>query len=264
MNPIIIKVTDEKGKPIIGRLVIIKGDKDKETGKTGEGGTLTVPETEVTEHHGIYILGYPDSTFGPKSQMTRAEAAAIFARLLAEKKDDAIEDHSATKFDDVPIESWYSGYVKYLSNFGVIYGTSEDTFAPNRAITRAEFVAMAVRFFDNYGDGNAEIMEQYVDFSDVSSGYWAAKYIKDAAIHGWIKGYEDGTFRADRNIARCEVVTIVNRLLDRVADQDYVDSHLRSLNTFTDMTKDHWAYYEVMESANAHTAHLNGSETWSK
>ena len=60
------------------------------------------------------------------------------------------------------------------------------------------------------------------------------------------------------------MVAIVNRLLDRVADQDYVDSHLRSLNTFTDMAKTHWAYYEVMESANAHTAHLNDGETWSK
>jgi len=263
-NPIIIKVTDQNGNPITDRLVIIKGDKDKETGRTNEEGTLTVPEAEVTEFHGIYILGYPDGTFGPARQMTRAEAAAIFARLLAEKKDDTIPTAATTKFSDVSANDWYSGYVKYLSNFGVIYGTGEDTFDPNRAITRAEFVAMAVRFFDNYGDGNAEIMEQYVEFSDVSSGYWAAKYIKDAAIHGWIKGYEDGTFRADRNIARCEVVAIVNRLLDRVADQDYVDSHLRSLNTFTDMKKDHWAYYEVMESANAHTAHLNGSETWSK
>ena len=263
-NPIIIKVTDQNGKPITDRLVIIKGDKDKETGRTNEDGTLTVPEAEVTEVHGIYILGYPDGTFGPARQMTRAEAAAIFARLLAEKKDDAIPTTATTKFSDVSDNAWYSGYVKYLSNFGVIYGTGEDTFAPNRAITRAEFVAMAVRFFDNYGDGNAEIMEQYVDFSDVSSGYWAAKYIKDAAIHGWIKGYEDGTFRADRNIARCEVVTIVNRLLDRVADQAYVDNNLRSLNTFTDMKKDHWAYYDVMESANAHTAHLNEGETWSK
>ena len=122
-----------------------------------------MPEAEVTEFHGIYILGYPDGTFGPARQMTRAEAAAIFARLLAEKKDDTIPYAATTKFSDVSANDWYSGYVKYLSNFGLIYGTGEDTFDPNRTITRAEFVAMAVRFFDNYGDGNAEIMEQYVE-----------------------------------------------------------------------------------------------------
>ena len=263
-HPIIIKVLDQNGRPITDRIIVIKGDKDKETGKTDENGTLTVPVTDVTERHGVYILGYPDGTFGPARQMTRAEAAAIFARLLAEKKDDAIPATATTKFADVSANAWYAGYVKYLSNYGVIYGTGNDTFAPDRSITRAEFVAMAVRFFDAYGNGNAKIMEQYAEFTDVSSGYWAAEYIKDAAIHGWIKGYEDGTFRADRNIARCEVVAIVNRLLDRVADQEYVDSNLRTLNTFTDMKKDHWAYYEVMESANAHIAHLNGSETWSK
>ena len=263
-HPIIIKVLDQHGKPIIDRVIVIKGDKDQETGKTDENGTLTVPVTDVTERHGAYILGYPDGTFGPAKDMTRAEAAAIFARLLAEKNGDSIASNATTKFADVSASAWFSGYVKYLNNYGVIFGTGKDTFEPNRSITRAEFVAMAVRFFDVFGDGNKAIMEQYAEFKDVSSGYWAAEYIKDAAIHGWIKGYEDGTFRADRNIARCEVVAIVNRLLDRVADQEYVDSHLRSLNTFTDMKKDHWAYYEVMESANAHTAHLNDGETWSK
>ena len=263
-NPIVITVTDQNGKPITDRVIVVKGDKDKESGKTNEDGTVTLPVTDETERHGVYIYGYPDGTFGPARSMTRSEAAAIFARLLAEKNGDTMATHAMTKFTDVPTNIWYSGYVKYLTNYGVIFGTGGDKFSPDRAITRAEFVAMAVRFFEAYGDGNAEIMAQYAEFSDVSSGYWAAEYIKDAAIHGWIKGYGDGTFQADRNIARSEVVTIVNRLLDRVADQDYVDNNLRTLNTFTDMKKDHWAYYEVMESANAHTAHLNGSETWSK
>ena len=100
---------------------------------------------------------------------------------------------------------------------------------------------MAARFFDVYGDGDEEIMEQYEGFDDVSDGYWAAEYIKDAAIHGWVEGYGDGTFRADDPIDRAEVVTIVNRLLAR-----------------------HWAYYNVLEAANAHTAILTAPETWDK
>ncbi len=77
---------------------------------------------------------------------------------------------------------------------------ASNTFAPNDAITRAEFTTLAVRFFDVYGDGNKATMEPYKDFDDVSDGYWAAAYIKAAAKSGWINGYEDGSFRADRNI----------------------------------------------------------------
>ena len=78
---------------------------------------------------------------------------------------------------------------------------------------------MAVRFFDVYGSGAEDIMEQYDGFDDVADGHWAAEYIKDAAIHGWVEGYGDGTFRADDPIDRAEVVTIVNRLLGREADE---------------------------------------------
>ena len=98
----------------------------------------------------------------------------------------------------------------------------------------------------------------------MADGYWAAQYIKDAAIYGWIKGYGDGTFRADQEITRAEVVTIVNRLLDRTADKAYLSSHTRDLNTFSDMEKTHWAYYVVMEAANAHIATFDEEEAWSK
>jgi hypothetical protein len=148
--------------------------------------------------------------------------------------------------------------VKYLANNGITYGKSKTIFAPNDAITRAEFTAMAVRFFEVYGDGSKEIMD------DVSSGYWAAEYIRYAAKHGWINGYGDGSFRADDEINRAEVVTIVNRLLGREADEDYIADNLRKLNTFPDVSRKHWAYYAVMEAANAHTAVLGESESWSK
>ena len=104
----------------------------------------------------------------------------------------------------------------------------------------------------------------YKDFNDVSNGYWAAAYIKAAAKRGWINGYGDGSFRADDEINRAEVVTIVNRLLGREADESYIADNLRKLNTFSDMSGKHWAYYAVMEAANAHTAILGDNETWSK
>ena len=264
-HQVTVIVTDHKKAPQQGKNVTVKGDLGQSAvGKTDKNGELTVPEVEQTERHGVYIVGYTDGTFGPSRSMTRAEAAAIFARLLAEKNGDTISTAANTKFADIPAHAWYSGYVKYLSNNGITYGKSKTIFAPSDAITRAEFTTMAVRFFDVYGDGDAEIMEQFSGFNDVSSGYWAAEYIKYAALHGWINGYGDGSFHADREINRAEVVTIVNRLLGREADEDYIADNLRKLNTFPDVSRKHWAYYAVMEAANAHTAVLGESESWSK
>ena len=260
-----VTVTDHKKNPQENRNIIVKGDLSQTAkGKTDQDGKLTVPEIEERERHGAYILGYTDGTFGPSRSMTRAEAAAIFARLLAEKNGDTISTAANTRFTDIPVHAWYSGYAKYLNNNGVTYGKSKTIFAPNDAITRAEFTTLAVRFFDVYGDGDAEIMEQYKDFNDVSDGYWAATYIKAAAKHGWINGYGDGSFRADDEINRAEVVTIVNRRLGREADEAYIADNLRKLNTFPDVSRKHWAYYAVMEAANAHTAILGDSESWSK
>lgn len=260
-----VTVTDHKKNPQENKNIIVKGDLSQTAkGKTDKDGKLTIPEIEERERHGAYILGYTDGTFGPSRSMTRAEAAAIFARLLAEKNGDTISTVANTKFTDIPAHAWYSGYAKYLNNNGVTYGKSKTIFAPDDAITRAEFATLAVRFFDVYGDGDAEIMEQYKDFNDVSDGYWAAAYIKAAAKHGWINGYGDGSFRADDEINRAEVVTIVNRLLGREADADYIADNLRKLNTFPDVSRKHWAYYAVMEAANAHTAILGDNESWSK
>ena len=260
-----VTVTDHKKNPQENKNIIVKGDLSQTAkGKTDQDGKLTVPEIEERERHGAYILGYTDGTFGPSRSMTRAEAAAIFARLLAEKNGDTISTAANTRFTDVPAHAWYSGYAKYLNNNGVTYGKSKTIFAPNDAITRAEFTTLAVRFFDVYGDGDAEIMEQYKDFNDVSDGYWAAAYIKAAAKHGWINGYGDGSFRADDEINRAEVVTIVNRLLGREADENYIADNLRKLNTFPDVSRKHWAYYAVMEAANTHTSILGDCESWSK
>lgn len=262
---ITVTVTDHKKVPQKNLTVIVKGDLEQSyRDKTDQKGQVTVPEIAQTERHGIYIEGYPDGSFGPERGMTRAEAATIFARLLAEKNGDNISTVARTKFDDIPAHAWYSGYVKYLNNHGVAYGKTKTTFAPDEAITRAEYTALAVRFFEVYGDGSAEIMEKYKSFDDVSEGDWAASYIQAAAKYGWVNGYEDGSFHPSRQITRAEVVTLTNRLLGRSADEVYVQEHLRQLNTFHDLSKRHWAYYEVMESANAHTAVLGKNETWNK
>ena len=264
-NRITVTVADNERRPQEGMTVIVKGDLgQRETGETDEDGKLTVPTVTESEYHGAYIVGYTNGTFGPEKDMSRSEAAAIFARLLADKLDEHIPSGSKVKFRDIAPSDWYAGYVQYLTGYGIAVGHGDGTYQGERPITRAEFTAMAVRFFDVYGDGAEEIMEKYNGFDDVENGHWAAEYIKDAAIHGWVEGYGDGTFRADDPIDRAEVVTIVNRLLGREADEVYIADNRRRLVTFPDVSPRHWAYYDVLEAANAHTALLTDPESWER
>lgn len=264
-NRITVTVTDQEREPQEDLTVTVKGDLgQKETGETDEDGKLTVPAVMESEYHGAYVVGYTDGTFGPDRDMTRSEAATIFARLLAQRNGERITAPTKTTFPDVPINAWYAGYVSYLARYGIAVGYTDGLFHGDEPITRAEFTAMAVRFFDAYGDGNPAIMEEYGGFWDVSPGHWAAGYIEDAARYGWVVGYGDGTFHADDEITRAEVVTIVNRLLGREADQEYIADNPRGLILFPDVSKSYWAYYDILEAANGHTASMQDAETWLK
>lgn len=194
--------------------------------------------------------------------MTRSEAAAIFARLLAAKDGDALYDNVHCSFSDVPKRAWYAGYVKYLETFDVLSGYVDGTFRPDSPITRAEFVTISVRFYRAYGIRITEEAEKLA-FSDVSRRHWAAGYIDEAAVNGWVLGYGDGTFAPDKPITRAEVVTIVNRVLSREADRAYIAANTGSVRTFPDVPGRHWAYYDVMEAANAHRSPVQeGAERW--
>ncbi len=263
-NRITVTVTDHERQPQEGLSVIVKGDLgQRESGETDEAGQLTVPEVAELETHGAYVVGYTDGTFGPGRSMRRSEAATIFARLLSQRLGEPITAPTTATFPDVPADAWYAGYVSYLTRYGVAVGYTDGLFHGDEPISRAEFTAMAVRFFDAYGDGDQEIMEDYQDFWDVSPGHWAAGYIEDAARHGWVVGYEDGTFQPEDEISRAEVVTIVNRLLGREADQDYIASGPRGLVRFPDVPSSHWAYYDILEASNHHEADVSGDpEVW--
>ena len=261
-NRILVTVTDHRKRPLAGIDVTVKDSQGQSAGgETDKDGKLVVPAGKA--RHSAYIVGYPDGTFGPGRTMTRAEASAIFARLLAEKKEEKIPAAAYTRFRDVPFASWYSGYVQYLGGYGVVVGRTGGVFAPDAPITRAEFTAMAVRFLAAYGTEKTALFNDYF-FYDVAASDWSASYIQEAALHGWVIGYGDGTFRGEVPISRAEAVTLVNRLLEREADEAYIEKNLRSLYTFVDLGKNHWAYWAVMEAANAHTAKTSNPEAWSK
>lgn len=174
----------------------------------------------------------------------------MLARLLAEDKGEYI--WGSSRFRDVANGSWYADYINYLAGYEIAVGRGNNEFAPNAAISRAEFVAMAVRFCDEYGDTNLSNITNGKQFADINSGYWGAEYIAYAAGAGWVVGYGDGSFRPNEGISRAEIVTVMNRLLNRAADEEYIADNLRKLVTFNDVSKRYWAYADIMEAANSY------------
>ena len=271
-NHIGVTAGDQKKQAQSGLEVTVRSDLGNVAkGETDKSGKTVVPNIEVkpvTAKHAAYIVGYDDGTFRPEAQMTRAEAAAIFARLLAEAKGESISSASAryANFADTVPGAWYASYVNYLSSYGVVMGNSKTAFRPNDDITRAELTAMAVRFFEVTEETTTTTNKgTYNIFNDVSSSHWAAEYIESAAMQGWVQGYGNGSFKADAKITRAEAVTLINNLLGRSADEEYISNNARKLNSFTDIYEKHWAYAAIMEASNGHSAVLeNDGEAWER
>lgn len=254
-----ITVTDNKGKTTADIDVTLKDKNNAANGRTNKDGVIILPASK----HKSYIVGYTDGTFQPDGDMTRAEAAAIFARLISEEK---TENISGTKnnFTDVKSNEWYAGYISYLEKYGIIKGYADNTFRPDEAVTRAEFVSMTVRYYGLFD--KVSYPANTTKYSDINGKHWAIKDISFAKNIGWLNGYADGTFRPDNNITRAEVVTVVNHATGRYADKDYINKNLSVLNKFTDLKNNsHWGYYSIMEAANTHKAVSNSdTETWVK
>ena len=254
-----VTVTDNKGNAKAETSVILKDrNKGEATGTTDKNGMLILPASE----HKAYIFGYNDGTFRPDNNMSRAEAAAIFARLISEQKGEKISGKS--NFNDVSKSEWHSDYIGYLSKYGIIKGYADNTFRPNDNVSRAEFVAMTVRFNSLFND--VKKGSYTVKYTDVATDYWAYSDVAYAKHSGWLNGYSDGSFRGDNDITRAEVVTVVNRATGRVADKEYVKDNFTKLNRFTDVTDSSmWYFFDVAESCNDHKAVISAnSEVWVK
>ena len=254
-----VTVTDNKGNAKAGTSVILKDrNKGEATGTTDKNGVVTLPG----KTHTAYIFGYADGTFRPDNNMSRAEAAAIFARLISEQKGEKISGKS--DFADVKSNEWYSKFIGYIKKYGIIKGYDNNTFKPDENISRAEFVAMTVRFNSLFND--VKKGSYTVKYTDVASNYWAYSDIAYAKHAGWLNGYADGSFKGDNAITRAEVVTVVNKATGRIADEGYINKNLSSLNKFTDLKNNsHWAFYAIAESANTHIGVIGtDNETWVK
>ena len=214
-----------------------------------------VPTGLNGKDHYAYVVGYPDGMVYPQKNITRAEVATIFFRLLEDKTREANMTKS-NGYNDMKNGAWYTCAVSTLSKMGIIKGYEDGSFKPDASISRAEFAAIAARF-DPDGDKTP------ATFSDVSS-HWAKDEISIAANHGWIKGYEDGSFKPDQKITRAETMTLVNRVLKRLPETK--DDLHKDMKTWPDnQNESAWFYLAVQEATNSHYQKLKKDgthETW--
>ncbi len=210
-----------------------------------------VPSVLESGDHFAYIVGYPDGTVRPTGNITRAEVATIFFRLLTEDARTANMTQE-NPFSDVNKGDWYNCAISTLHAMGIVNGYTDGTFNPDGFITRAEFAAIAARF-DSMGNDFAH------SFDDVY-GHWAEDEIAAAQAHGWLKGYEDGTFKPDQLITRAEAMTIVNRVLVRLPESpDALHADMVTWPDNLDTTA--WYYLAVQEATNSHYYKRNTETT---
>lgn len=208
-----------------------------------------------TEDHVAYIIGYEDGTVRPGANITRAEVATIFFRLLTDETRESYWSQSSG-FTDVASGAWYNNAVSTLTRAGILDGYEDGSFRPNASITRAEFTKIAVSFFKHAGGASAN------PFNDVPDSAWYAEFVKAAAELGLIDGYEDGTFRPNAPITRAEACTIVNRTLGRAPDKDNLLPEHEML-TWPDNSRDAWYYAQIQEATNSHDYQWLGAiELW--
>ena len=214
-----------------------------------------VPDKLNGDDHFAYVIGYPDGKVHPEGNISRAETATIFFRLL--KSD--IRDGNLTAdndFSDVSDGQWHNKAVSTMAKLGIVKGRRADRFDPDASITRAEFAAICARF-------NTKPVENSGSFSDIS-GHWAENEIERAAAFGWISGYPDGTFHPDARITRAEAMTMINRVLCRMpqSESDLLDSMV----TWPDNKPSDWHYLAVQEATNSHDFNRQGEvgESWTK
>ena len=206
----------------------------------------TLPPEPVD--HMDYVHGNK-GRFRPDDDMSRAEAAQVLYRLLTD------EPQVSLDFDDVPAAAWYREPVSFLAGLGIVKGTGNNLFAPQKPVTRGEFAVMVARFMD------LPLSDEPSSFPDIPDGTWYSRSVAACESAGWIEGYPDGLFHPKDHISRAQVVTIVNRMLKRTADKQALAERVMP---FSDVPRTHWAYAGILEAALAHKAMVqpDGSEIW--
>lgn len=218
--------------------------------------TTPVPDMLDSDGHYAYLFGYEDGTIRPEAEVTRAQAAAIFFRLL---KNDVRQMYLTDKCDytDVAEDAWYRTEVSTLTEAGIVKGYSDGTYRGEQFVTRAELAVMLARLSER-----TIVEDTKTELKDIKD-HWAEPEIRTVEDFSWVRGYEDGTFRPDQPITRAEAATMLNRMLHRLPEEH--SDLLDRMNTWPDNADpEAWYYLAIQEATNSHSyARLLGTrEKW--
>ena len=157
------------------------------------------------------VKGYDDGEYKPENDLTRGQAAVIFARLLKlEKKADI------TNFTDVAADAYYADAIAQVVARGIMNGKSSSSMDPEGPLTREEFFTMLVRAIGLPTEEKSE--KTFSDENKVSD--WAAGSINALVNAGYVQGYENGTIRPENDIKRSEIVALFHQTVVAYANED--------------------------------------------
>lgn len=166
----------------------------------------------------------------------------------------------ASYFSDINSKDWYAKAVGIGIQEGFIKGYVDGTFKPNQPMTRAEFASVISAFAEKETKRN--------NYKDVDG--WAAGVIDTAYVNGWMQGDGRGYFRPNDYITRAEAVSVVNRMLKRNPDKEFIDKHILTSSTlfarpFTDVDVNSWYFYDVYAAAFGHDYKIKDkAEKWTE
>jgi uncharacterized repeat protein (TIGR01451 family) len=201
-------------------------------------------ETVLNVYHQNFIIGYPDGTFKPDKNVSRAEVATMICRALGFE---ANTYNHLSNFKDLKPDEWYFGFVKKAIFEKLMNGRSKDMFCPEEPATRAEIAAILVKIRGL----KPEIPDEEL-FTDVKKGDWFEGYVYTAVKAGLIQGYKDHTFKPDNTVTRAEFVTLMDRALYREDIPQANNINNLPSSPFKDITPSYWAYRYIIEASVPH------------
>jgi len=183
------------------------------------------------EFYDPYVFGYPDQSFRPKNNVTRAEVATMFAKILNLNVDYA----GHQKFADVTSDAWYYNYVQAIKRTDIFVGDTAGNFRPDEPITRAEMATVFGKFWEYV---ETPVDKSAVVIADVNSTHWASNYIYMMYNAGIVVGFDDGSYRPEDPTLREHVVGMINSLIER-------PEFNAPFSRFTDIDNTHWAFGNI-------------------
>ena len=202
------------------------------------------PAPTNTVYHQTFFIGYPDGTFKPERNVSRAEVAAALTRALGLGWSD-----TAPSYPDVSATHWAAGDIQIMKDEGIMIGDTSGTFRPDAFITRAEAAAALLRMLKVAPIQNLTASS----FKDVPVTNWAVGYIEAMQKDGYIAGYPDGTYKPTVNILRSEFTAIADRTLGREISNSSQVTGLGGSVLWPDVPVGHWAYLNILEASTPYT-----------